>query len=124
MMADVGIPLYALRRQVASAIDLLVQTDRLASGRRVISHVAELEIDERTQNYVLHDVFRLAGTGDEMHLEWTGRKPRVVGQFDHAGLAGEMDLTLPMRDGQPAPAGAALPTGPLTGHNGSMGGAA
>ena len=45
MMADVGIPLYALRRQVASAVDLLVQTDRLASGRRLISHVAELEIE-------------------------------------------------------------------------------
>jgi len=125
MMADVGIPLYALRRQVASAVDLLVQADRLASGRRLITHIAELEIDERTQNYVLHDVFRLAGSGDDMHLEWTGHRPRVVRQLEHAGMAGEMDLTRAMRDGLPAAATLpALPSSSPVGHSGGTGGAA
>ena len=33
LMADIGIPLHALRRQIASALDLIVLTARLASGR-------------------------------------------------------------------------------------------
>lgn len=96
MMADVGIPLYALRRQVASAVDLLVQTERMSTGRRLISHIAELEIDEQSQNYVLHDIFRLTGSGLDQHLEWTGHRPRVLDLIDHVGLTGEADLTRPM----------------------------
>lgn len=95
MMADVGIPLYALRRQVASAIDLLVQTDRLSSGRRLISSIAELGMDDSTQNYVLNDIFRL-GSGAEPQLEWTGRQPRVLTAIARAGRGASMKLTAPM----------------------------
>ena len=103
MMADVGIPLYALRRQVASAIDLLVQTDRLSSGRRLISSIAELGMDDTTQNYVLNDIFRL-GSGPEPDLEWTGRQPRVVTAIARAGRAATMKLTAPMARGTELPA--------------------
>jgi len=95
MMADVGIPLYALRRQVASAIDLLVQTDRLSSGRRLISSIAELGMDDSTQNYVLNDIFRLGG-GPEPELEWTGRHPRVLNAIARAGRGTSMKLTASM----------------------------
>jgi pilus assembly protein CpaF len=95
MMADVGIPLYALRRQVASAIDLLVQTDRLSSGRRLISSIAELAMDDNTQNYILSDIFRL-GSGADPQLEWTGRRPRALAAINRAGRADQMKLTGPM----------------------------
>jgi len=98
MMADVGIPLYALRRQVASAIDLLVQTDRLSSGRRLISSIAELGMNDTTQNYVLNDLFRL-GSGAEPQLEWTGRQPRALVAIARAGRAGDMKLTSAMAGG-------------------------
>ena len=103
MMADVGIPLYALRRQVASAIDLLVQTDRLASGRRLISSIAELGMDDSTQNYVLNEVFRL-GNGVEPQLEWTGRQPKSMAAIARAGRAGDMKLTAPMAQATEPPA--------------------
>jgi pilus assembly protein CpaF len=103
MMADVGIPLYALRRQVASAIDLLVQTDRLSSGRRLISSIAELGMDDTTQNYILNDIFRLGG-GPEPQLEWTGRQPRVLTAIARAGRGASMDLTAPMARGTELPA--------------------
>jgi pilus assembly protein CpaF len=103
MMADVGIPLYALRRQVASAIDLLVQTDRLSSGRRLISSIAELGMDDTTQNYVLNDIFRL-GSGAEPQLEWTGRQPRVLTAIARAGRRASMTLTAPMARGTELPA--------------------
>ena len=78
MMADVGIPLYALRRQISSGIDLLVQADRLSSGRRLISSIAELSLDEGAQTYVLNDLFQLRGEEPEQQLEWTGRASKAL----------------------------------------------
>ena len=95
MLADVGIPLYALRRQVASAVDLLVQTDRLSSGRRLISHIAELHMDEKTQGYVLNDIFHLSA-GPDPQLEWTGLRPRMLDVVTRVGIADQMKLTEPM----------------------------
>jgi hypothetical protein len=97
MMADVGIPLHALRRQVASAIDLLVQVERLSSGRRLISCIAEVSLDEQTQNYVLHELFRLDGEGNARQLVWTGARSRTMALIAECGLGGQMQLTLPMK---------------------------
>jgi pilus assembly protein CpaF len=41
LMSDVALPLSALRQQIASAIDLIVQTGRYNDGSRRITHVAE-----------------------------------------------------------------------------------
>ena len=60
MMADIGLPLTALRRQVALAVDLIVQSARLHSGRRLVTHVSEVELDERTDTYVINDVGTMA----------------------------------------------------------------
>ncbi len=50
LMNDVQLPLLALRAQVASAIDIIVQTSRLANGRRGVTHVAEVcPLDEHGQ---------------------------------------------------------------------------
>ena len=42
LMADVGLPLAAIRDQVADAIDLIVRQERAADGRRRIVEVAEV----------------------------------------------------------------------------------
>lgn len=42
MMDDTGLPLKALRAQTASAIDLIVQVDREADGRRRVTEIAEV----------------------------------------------------------------------------------
>jgi pilus assembly protein CpaF len=97
MMADVGIPLYPLRRQVSSAVDLLVQTVRLPTGRRLIAQIAELEMDETTQNYVLNDIFRLKGDEADAALEWTGRRPKLMEAVEFSGLKDEIRLTASMR---------------------------
>ncbi len=50
LMNDLQLPLLALRAQVASAIDVIVQTSRLADGRRGVTHVAEVcLLDEHGQ---------------------------------------------------------------------------
>lgn len=42
LMSGVGLPLQAIREQVASAINIIVQQSRLVCGRRVITRVAEI----------------------------------------------------------------------------------
>jgi len=40
LLADSGLPLPALRQQIASAVDLVVQVERLRNGRRVVAGIA------------------------------------------------------------------------------------
>jgi len=98
LMADVGLPLFALRRQVASAIDLIVQTARQTSGRRLVTHVSEVRFDEATDNYIVEDIFRLAekpgadGTATYV-LEPTGHRPKLLKSLQFEGLTHKMNLT-------------------------------
>jgi len=41
LMSDVALPLSALRQQIASAVNVIVQTNRFNDGSRKITHVAE-----------------------------------------------------------------------------------
>ena len=43
LMGDVALPLDAVRDQIAAALDLVVQVDRAADGRRAVTAVAEVE---------------------------------------------------------------------------------
>src|SRR5262245_31441975 len=55
LMSKVELPLLALRAQVASAIQILVQTDRLADGSRKVTFVAEvLPLDAQGRYAVQH----------------------------------------------------------------------
>ena len=42
LMSNVGLPLLAIREQMASAINIIVQQTRLPCGRRLVTHVAEI----------------------------------------------------------------------------------
>jgi pilus assembly protein CpaF len=44
LMADVALPLHAIRRQIASSIDLVVQVRRFPDGTRSVSDVVELQL--------------------------------------------------------------------------------
>ena len=97
LLADVGIPLFALRRQVASAVDVIVQAARLPSGRRrLITDIAECHFDEKTENYVITDIFKLDDNQEMPKLAWTGVKPAVLEQLRFEGLVDQMELTKPM----------------------------
>lgn len=58
LMSDVEMPLVALRLQIASGINILVQVSRLSDGRRKVTHVSEvLGFDVNAGNYVIQDLF-------------------------------------------------------------------
>ena len=57
LMSDVEMPLVALRSQVASAVDIVIQASRLRDGSRKITHISEiLDLDEKG-NYQVNDIF-------------------------------------------------------------------
>jgi pilus assembly protein CpaF len=47
LMAGLGLPLDAVRRQISRAVDIIVQVRRDPSGQRVISDIAEVTGDDR-----------------------------------------------------------------------------
>jgi pilus assembly protein CpaF len=58
LMSDVEIPLVALRLQIASGINILVQVSRLADGKRKVTHVSEvLGFDASSASYQIQDLF-------------------------------------------------------------------
>jgi pilus assembly protein CpaF len=69
LSANAGLPLQAIREQIGSALQLVVQQTRLANGRRVITGVAEISGVEsgtiQTQQLTRFDAChqRLSGAG-------------------------------------------------------------
>lgn len=55
LMSDVELPLFALRSQVASAIDVVVQTARSAGGRRTVTEIAEVALGD--QGYMVSPLY-------------------------------------------------------------------
>jgi pilus assembly protein CpaF len=77
-MASFNIPEAALRRQIASAIDVVVQVSRLSDGTRKVSHISEItgmEGDVVTMQDIF--VFRKRGIRDN---------GEVLGDFLPAGI--------------------------------------
>lgn len=58
MMSDIEMPLTALRIQLASAVNVIVQVSRLQDGSRKITHVTEvLGFDVERGQYQMQDIF-------------------------------------------------------------------
>lgn len=57
LMSDVNLPLFALRAQIASGINLIVQTSRQSDGRRGITQVTRVHTGSVNDGYHLEDLF-------------------------------------------------------------------
>jgi pilus assembly protein CpaF len=93
MMSDVDMPLAAMRAQIGSGIQIIVQVARLQDGSRKVTHVTEvLGFDIARQAYSLQDLFirRYSGmTSDNQirsRLVATGVLPSCKGQLDEHGV--------------------------------------
>ena len=92
LMAGMDLPLRAIREQVVSAIDLIVQIQRLRDGSRRVTHVTEV-VGMEGDTVVLQDAFLFdyqAGFGPDGHhrgiARATGLRPRFLDKFDEAGV--------------------------------------
>ena len=78
MMAGFELPIKAMRQQVASAVDLIIQANRLQGGSRRITHITEV-VGMEQDTVVMQDIYRYIQTG----IDETGR---CVGEFISTGI--------------------------------------
>jgi pilus assembly protein CpaF len=96
-MAGYEIPLRALRQQVCSAIQIIVQTRRLPGGRRKIVSVSELAGMEGDA-IQMHDLFNFEQTGVDSdghaigHFVCTGIRPRCYERIESRGIQLPVEL--------------------------------
>jgi pilus assembly protein CpaF len=90
LMAGVDLPLRAIREQVASAVDLIVQQSRLKDGTRRITNITEVQGMEGDV-IVMQDVFVFEQTGVvegkiQGRLKPTGIRPKFAEKFETMGI--------------------------------------
>jgi pilus assembly protein CpaF len=99
MMSDLDMPLGALRAQIGSGVELIVQVSRLHDGSRKVTHVTEvLGFDLESQKYLLSDLFVRKYYGNDAtgqsvsELVPTGATPTFLGKLAEHGhaLPGEL----------------------------------
>ncbi len=90
LMAGMDLPVRAIREQIASAVDLIVQQQRLRDGSRKVTNVTEIQGMEGDV-VVMSDIFVFEQQGIENgkiigRLKPTGIRPKFYERIEHAGI--------------------------------------
>jgi len=81
MMSKIELPLHALRAQIASAIDVIVQMTRFTDGRRGLTQVAEVLPLSDTGHYRIQNMFNYEiGDDGQGELNCTGLRSTFAGE--------------------------------------------
>ena len=86
LMGAVDMPLPAIRQQVASAVDLVVQVARLRSGRRCLTSITDV-VGMENDTVITEELWHLS---QENTFEGSGRQPSWMDSVDRAGLRAEL----------------------------------
>lgn len=78
LMAGMDMPIEIVRKQIASAVQLIVQVARLRDGSRKVTHITEVAGMEGN-NVVMQDIFKFEEDGEDS-------KGKVVGDYGPTGL--------------------------------------
>ena len=78
MMAGLDMPLSAIRKQIASALNLVVQLSRFPDGSRRITNISEV-VGMEGEVITMTDIFKFQPTGVDQDR-------RIVGEFRATGL--------------------------------------
>ena len=91
MMAGFDLPLKAMRCQIASAVDLIVQSSRLQGGTRKVTYITEI-VGMEQDTIVMQDIYRFEQDGmDENGRAYgrfisTGIRPTFMSRLESAGV--------------------------------------
>ena len=92
MMAGFEIPTKAMRQMVSSAVNLIVQVNRLSGGKRKVTRISEITGMEGDQMQ-MHDIFGFEQKGvNEQghaigHFYATGVRPRILDKIESRGIS-------------------------------------
>lgn len=91
MMAGMELPVRAIREQIASALDLIIQQSRIQDGSRKITYITEVQKMEG-DTIVLQDLFTYVQTGINEsgksvgYYEASGLQPMFLNKFKMNGV--------------------------------------
>jgi pilus assembly protein CpaF len=91
MMAGMELPIKAMRQQISSAVDLIIQANRLQGGPRKVTSVVEVMGMEQDM-IIMQEVFRFKQLGIDQNgrsygqFEATGVRPSFVNRLEAAGI--------------------------------------
>ncbi len=91
MMAGFELPIKAMRQQIASAVDLIIQANRLQGGPRKITSITEVMGMEQDV-IIMQDIFRYKQLGVDQNgraygqFEATGVRPTFVSRLEATGI--------------------------------------
>lgn len=91
MMAGFEMPIKAMRTQICSAIDIIVQANRLQGGARKTTHITEV-LGMEQDTIVMQDIFRFEKTGVDENGKAVGRfistgiRPSFMDRLEQAGI--------------------------------------
>lgn len=97
LMAGMDLPLTAIREQISSAVDIIIQQARLADGQRVVTSIAEITGME-SDKIQMQELFRFEPIGRDKHGKIQGHftgcdtTPLFYEALREAGLA--QDITI------------------------------
>jgi len=91
MMAGMELPIKAMRQQISSAVDLIVQANRLQGGPRKITSIVEV-LNMEQDVIIMQEIFRFKQLGIDQNgraygqFEATGVRPTFVGRLEASGI--------------------------------------
>ncbi len=91
MMAGYDLPIKAIRQQIAGAVDVLIQANRLQGGPRRVTAITEV-VGMEQDTIVLQDIYRFdkKGIGEDGKaygtFECTGVRPTFMDKLESAGI--------------------------------------
>ncbi len=90
LMAGMDLPVRAIREQISSAIDVIIQQSRLRDGSRKITHITEVQGMEG-EKITLQDVFLFEQEAYEAgrvvgRIKPTGVRPKFMPKIEDAGI--------------------------------------
>jgi pilus assembly protein CpaF len=91
MMAGFDLPIKAMRQQIASAVNILIQANRLQGGIRRVTSITEI-VGMEQDTVVMQDIYKYVQEGiDETgrargHFESTGIRPNFMTKLEAAGV--------------------------------------
>lgn len=91
MMAGYNLPIKAIRQQLSSAVNVIIQANRLQGGPRRVTHITEITGMEQ-DTVVMQDIYKFNQTGigedgrAKGHFECTGVRPSFMHRLESAGV--------------------------------------
>jgi pilus assembly protein CpaF len=96
LMSGIEIPLFALRSQVASAVDVIVQACRMPDGSRRVTHISEVMPLSEAGKYEVQDLFvyqaqqQNSGPPGHGRLQWMGTRCSFAAELSVQRLDGRV----------------------------------